>query len=384
MMAVSSSNRNDVSVRKVTSTKHGLEVDFTNGAESAFFSWLWLRDHGTDAESLDRETQQRKVDTFNLPADLNARQASLELSKNQLNIEWSDDVSSSVDLNLLLSVKGYTPAPYQLVPSVSRQLWDHTRPLQQLPTVGYENVMETKDGLVAWLEQIVAYGFSIVEGVPSTDEATVLLAERLGTPQETLFGTMWHLSSDLTDHGDTAYSTQYLDPHTDGSYYHDAPGLQLFNCQQFDGKGGESVQVDGYALAELVRAEDPEAYETLYKVAVPGQYLEPGVHVRAERPVFKLSANGTVEQVTFNNYDRAPFQLPPEQEELFYRAYRLFHKHSSDQRNWLKIPLRPGMTLIFDNWRNLHGRMGYVGKRVLYGCYHSRATFESRVRTVSS
>jgi hypothetical protein len=28
--------------------------------------------------------------------------------------------------------------------------------------------------------------------------------------------------------------------------------------------------------------------------------------------------------------------------------------------------------------------MGYVGKRVFYGCYHDRADYESRLRTVGA
>jgi len=34
------------------------------------------------------------------------------------------------------------------------------------------------------------------------------------------------------------------------SYYYNAPGLQMFNCLEFEGKGGESTQVDGFAIAE--------------------------------------------------------------------------------------------------------------------------------------
>ncbi len=70
--------------------------------------------------------------------------------------------------------------------------------------------------------------------------------------------------------------------------------------------------------------------------------------------------------------------------ERFYHAYGLFHDHAMNQDNWLKIPLRPGMVLIFDNWRNIHGRMGYVGKRVFCGCCQSRWTFESKLRVLQA
>jgi trimethyllysine dioxygenase len=67
----------------------------------------------------------------------------------------------------------------------------------------------------------------------------------------------------------------------------------------------------------------------------------------------------------------------------FYNAYRALHARIVERDNWLTIPLRPGMALIFDNWRLLHGRMGYSGKRVFCGCYHNREDFESALRIVA-
>jgi trimethyllysine dioxygenase len=120
----------------------------------------------------------------------------------------------------------------------------------------------------------------------------------------------------------------------------------------------------------------------LTEVVVPARYLEPGVHLTAERPTLRLNSKGELVQVTFNNYDRAPFLLDDDAMRRFYHAYGLFHRHVMDQDNWLKIPLRPGTALIFDNWRNLHGRMGYVGKRVFCGCYTNRAELDSKLRVL--
>jgi alpha-ketoglutarate-dependent taurine dioxygenase len=66
----------------------------------------------------------------------------------------------------------------------------------------------------------------------------------------------------------------------------------------------------------------------------------------------------------------------------FYRAYGELNRRLSDRANWLSVPLRPGTALIFDNWRTLHGRLGYSGRRVFCGCYHNREDFESRLRAV--
>lgn len=371
-----------IELLKVSPEPAGLSLYFSGHPAPRFLSWRWLRDHGTDPDSLDVETQQRKVDTFSLPENLTAQSVDIDNRHQELALRWTDDVTTRISLNRLTSVLGLTPGSKALSEHAERRLWDADNPLTEHPCVDYEEVMSSDPALLVWLDHLFQFGFTLITQVPTSDAATEALAERLGPVQETLFGRYWPLSAELTDHGDSAYSNDYLDPHTDGTYYHDAPGLQLFNCQQFDGKGGESVQVDGYAAAGRLRVRDPEAYRTLTRILVPGHYLESGHHVRAARPVLRLDLQGELEQVTFNNYDRAPFVLSPEDEVAFYHAYGEFYREVSDQRHWIKLPLRPGTALVFDNWRNLHGRMGYVGKRVLYGCYHSRATYESRARTL--
>jgi len=371
-------------ISKVSKTPLGLDVVFAGESEPVNFSWFWLRDHGIDEDSLDPQTLQRRVNTFTIPKDICASDVVFDKDKQLIEIYWPDAPTTTISGSLLSGIGERTAESHELAPRRKRILWDKDARLTELPSVPHDKVIAGDEGLREWLENIVVFGFSLVEGVPSTEEATKALAERIGIIEETIFGGVWMLSAEMQDHGDTAYSTQFLEPHTDGTYYHDAPGLQMFNCLEFDGKGGESVQIDGFAIAERIRQDDPEAYRKLTEINVPGHYLEPGVHLRAERPPFRLNSRGKLVQVTFNNYDRAPFRLSDADAERFYHAYGLFHKHATNQDNWLKIPLRPGMCLIFDNWRNLHGRMGYVGKRVFCGCYQSRWTLESKLRVLQA
>ena len=364
--------------------EQGLEIKFSNGLSNKLFSWFWLKDHGVDEQSLDPKTMQRRVDTFGLSEHLQPDKVDFDHNNQEIQIFWNDATFTLIPSNLLLSVTGQTPSQEKLLPRQPKRLWDKDNNSFELPSICFDEVISSDKGLYKWLSNIHEYGFSLVVDVPPTKIATEHLAKSIGLVEQTIFGDMWMLSAQLDDHGDSAYTTQYLEPHTDSTYYHDAPGLQMFNCLEFDGKGGESVLVDGFAIAEKIKSQDPDAYRTLTEVIVPGQYLEPGVHLHAEREVFRLNSQGQLAQVSFNNYDRAPFLLPEDIMQQFYRAYKVFHDHVIDQDNWLKIPLRPGMTLIFDNWRALHGRMGYVGKRVFYGCYHNRAEFESKLRILQN
>lgn len=358
--------------------------DLADDLRSKLFPWRWVRDHCIDPQSLDQETIQRKVNTFSLPADIMCTALDFDSAEQVVHFTWNDNTKSSISAYVLATVVDFTPGLHELVPKIEQVIWDKDSPLLELPRVEFEGIMQSDKGLLQWLQNIHVYGFCMVDGVPKTIEGTTALALRLGKVHETIFGGMWPLSSELIDHGDTAYSNSYLEPHTDGTYYHDAAGLQMFNCLDIDCEGGQSIQLDGFAVAQRIKREDPEAYQTLTDVIVPGHYLEDEVHLHAESPTIRLNSSGKLVQVSFNNYDRAPMLLSNEMQERFYHAYGLFHSHVIDQDNWLRIDMTPGTTLIFDNWRNLHGRTAYRGKRYFYGCYHSKSVFESKLRVLQA
>lgn len=335
----------------------------------------WLLDHGEDAARLDPSTLQRRVDTFAI--DPRVTVAAARVEGDAVVVGWSDgSPEGRYSAALLAEVLGLAPA------DLPRRTWSAGSLPDPLPRHDHDAVVGTDDGLAAWLDDVATLGFGLVRGVPATAEAAERLARRVGYPRETIFGGMWRLSSEMTEHSDTAYSRTFLEPHTDSTYVPDAPGLQMFCCIERDGTGGESILVDGLAAAEELRATDPAAFATLTTVPVPGRYVERGVHLRAERPAIRLGRDGAIAQVSINNYDRAPFRLPEPEMREFYRAYGALHRRLNDRGHWLLVRLDPGDALLFDNWRTLHGRMEYTGRRVFMGCYHNREDFDSRRRVL--
>ena len=266
---------------------------------------------------------------------------------------------------------------------VERVLWDAEIIHERWPSIDHDVVMTDDHGLAAWLELIAVYGFAVVTGTPPTVEATEALARRVGYVRETIFGGFWDFQADLSK-ADTAYTNLELLPHTDGTYSHDAPGLQLLHCLAFDGEGGESTMVDGFRIASELRAGQPDLYDVLSTVQVPGQYIGDGSHLMAARPVFRHDHRGALVQVSFNNADRAPFLLPPDEMDAFYEALRAFEAIANDHSmQWRKVN-RPGSAMLFDNWRVLHGRAAYTGHRHLCGAYLNHEDFESRRRLLRS
>ena len=337
------------------------------------YGWFWLMDHSEDETSLDPDNLQRLVDTFTLPTDVRGVSASLD--GDEVTVTWSDgSTPGRFSASMLASVAGLHDA------WPARVLWSAGLKPSRPSSVPFADVMDGDGGVRRWLTDVHVHGFGLVSGVTPTREAAEALARRIAYPRESIFGAMWTLSSEVKPHDDSAYSTSFLEPHTDGTYSHDGPGLQMFVGLERDGTGGESILVDGFAVAEQLRDDDPAAFAMLATTEVPARYLEKGVHLQAQRPTIRLDHAGDIQQVSFNNYDRAPFRLPPPAMAEFYLAYDALHRRLNDRDHWCLIHIEPGDALVFDNWRTLHGRMSYTGRRVFEGCYHHHEDFESRLR----
>jgi trimethyllysine dioxygenase len=360
-------------IREISAGPTSLDVTWDDGTVTSY-PWIWLRDHAHDPETLHPVTQQRLLFTAGLPRDLVAKAS--EVAADDLVVDWLDGTSSTIPLAFLARFREQRDITAWA--DVERVLWDASM-INPAPSTPYEEVMGSQEGMVRWLRQIAEHGFAIVSGTPATGAATRELIERVAYIRESIFGGFWEFTADLK-HADTAYTNNELLGHTDGTYSHDAPGLQLLHCLEFDGEGGESTIVDAWRIAAEMRAHHPEAYEFFSDFEVPGQYVGDGVHLMSKHTVFRHNRAGELVQVSFNNPDRAPFLLSPADMERFYDALWAFEGLANDPAmQWIHT-LRPGEAMMFDNWRVLHGRKSYTGKRRLCGAYLNHEDFESRLR----
>jgi alpha-ketoglutarate-dependent taurine dioxygenase len=200
--------------------------------------------------------------------------------------------------------------------------------------------------------------------------------------RNSIFGGFSVWDNKLDNPDDTAFTSLAIEPHTDGTYVHDAPGLQTLHCLKKDSVGGENQLVDGLAIAEKMRIEYPEYFKILSKINIPGRYIKTDTYLEAKRPLFRVNDEEKVVQVSFNNHDRAPFRLDNDSMSQFYEAYKIFHNLANDKSRQFQFMLEPGKVLTFDNWRVLHASSSLTGYRQLCGGYHNREDFESRLRLI--
>jgi trimethyllysine dioxygenase len=185
---------------------------------------------------------------------------------------------------------------------------------------------------------------------------------------------------------DMAYTSLALGAHTDTTYFTDPAGLQMFHLlSHTDGEGGASLLVDGFNAAYRLRQESPEAWNILASVPILWHASgNEGITITPSHgfPVLNInkstgSPHGiqNLLQIRWNNDDRGLVPIRPNVKtgvSEWYEAARKFDEiiKRDDMQYWAQM--RPGRPLIFDNWRVMHGRSAFTGKRRICGGYSKR------------
>lgn len=202
--------------------------------------------------------------------------------------------------------------------------------------------------------------------------------------RETHYGGFYDFTADLASK-DTAYTSIALEAHTDNTYFSDPAGLQAFHLlSHTDGDGGASLLVDGFKVAADLQAQDPEAYKILSTVNIHAHASgNEGISIQPYRgfPVLQHDPKtGDLLQVRWNSSDRAGIELPISEVEQWYDAARKWSDLLKKEENEYWEQLTPGRLLIFDNWRVLHGRSAFTGKRRICGAYINRDDWISKYK----
>ena len=367
-----------MSIHSLKSQNNGLRVVWSDGSHE-IFPWLWIRDHSEGEKDLHPDSKQRQIDVFTEIFDDSVIETIVNKNSNKVVVRWADYSESSISFSLLESMaKTCNPDAQALN---NKTCWNYPSEIKTFPKMTYDDFMSDQ-GLEKWLMHIQENGFVLVSETPVSSEVTKNLMERMAYVRNSIFGGFSVWDNKLDNPDDTAFTSLAIEPHTDGTYVHDAPGLQTLHCLKKDSVGGENQLVDGLAIAEKMRKEYPEYFKILSNINIPGRYIKTNTYLEAKRPLFRLNSQEKIVQVSFNNHDRAPFRLDNDLMSQFYVAYKIFHNLANEKRRQFEFMLEPGTVLTFDNWRMLHARASLTGYRQLCGGYHNREDFESRLRLI--
>ncbi|XP_047135498.1 trimethyllysine dioxygenase, mitochondrial isoform X1 [Hydra vulgaris] len=365
-------------------SKKYLLLNFSDHEEHKYH-YLWLRDHCRCSKCYSNTTHARIQQTHKIPANIYPLHVSL--NNGCLRIEWSDNHISIYSESWLFQNHYNKSLEPFLISDIKCHYWGKEIQTNVPESIHFENVCKEKEDLLKLLENVAIYGFAIVKNTPTTLESVRTISNLIGYPRKTFYGDVWlttNRSEEDMDHADLAYSNVALPCHTDGTYFLDSPGLQMFHCHEHTGTGGETVLVDGIGAAEKLKLTNPDAVEYLAKTWIPATYYEKDRCSKALGPIIKINPySKEIYQVRINDGDRDVLNcLSFDEIEKFYNHYIAFLDIIYSKEQEFRLKLTPGNLLIVNNWRVLHGRTSFTGKRSLSGCYINMDDYLSTIRVL--
>ncbi|GAB7363017.1 hypothetical protein MBLNU230_g3311t1 [Neophaeotheca triangularis] len=359
-----------------------LDLDDNNGTWHSV-SGRWLRDHCYCAECRNPQTGQRQINVLS-DARLGAIKECSRDEHSNYNVIFGDGHRSTFSASAIAN-RNRRLDRWSRTGTVSPVTWT-SRIADDPPAVHYDT-LEGNTRLGDLLSKIRTHGFCFVHGSPPTPEATQTLLEAIGPIRNTHYGGFYDFTSDLSSK-DTAYTSEALEPHTDNTYFTEPAGLQaLHMLSHTEGSGGESSLVDGFQAAKQLYETDEEAYRTLLTTGVYAHASgNEDVKIQPTAPVPVISFDKELQQVVqvrWNTADRSELTNDWTKIDQWYDAAAKFNAIVNDLKNQYWFSLQPGKILIFDNWRVLHGRSAFTGKRRMCGGYINRDDYISRYRVTN-
>ena len=366
-----------VKLSKVAKNGSGLNIEWRDGKKSNF-NFMWLRDNCPS--DMDEDTRERTFNILEVSENIHPKEYKINVD-GKLEIEWSEgNHTSFYDPNWLrkncYTLKEKYISPYKL--------WDSklNSNLESI-SIDYENIMQSDEVLIQWLNLLHEKGFSIVKNSPTEKKSALPLLNRISHIRETFFNTPFEVIS-IPKPNNLAYTSKRLVNHMDLPYYELPPGYQFLHCLVNNAEGGMSRAVDGFFVADYLRNNDPETFKTLTRVPavfVNRDYTQDKKRLYHAQEI-TLNKDGDYNDIRFSVPTMGIMDCSPEDMDKFYKAHHKFGKLLHDKRFMVEFKLKEGDIFCFNNRRVLHGRTEYdpnTGHRHLQGYYLDRDEIISRL-----
>ena len=359
----------NISAPRLLNAGKAIEIAI-DGAPRRFHA-LWLRDNARDDKTRSSGNGQRLITILDIPAETRISEASASNGSVSLRFE-PEGRTIDFDVRWLAAnaydARGQQPQGWT-GPEIER--WD-ARLQTRVPSAAWGDVTSDRRALGRWLAAVGRYGFAVMTDTPAESGTLCKVAELFGYVRETNYGRWFEVRAEVNP-SNLAYTNLGLQAHTDNPYRDPVPTLQILACLENSVDGGDSIVVDGFKIAERLRAEDPDGFALLSRHCARFAYEgASGVRLRSKRPMIELGPDGELIAVRFNNRSAAAFtDIPYDNMEAYYTAYRRFASLIEDPSMQVTFKLKPGELFIVDNTRVMHARKAFsgTGHRWLQGCY---------------
>ncbi len=360
------------SISKLEKNSSYLKIFWSDGEESKF-NYMWLRDNCPTAH--DKDSRHRMFNIINVSDSLNPIKYSIN-ADGKLEIEWSEGNHTSYYDPKWLRENCYTLknkkkfiSPYHL--------WNNSlqKDIASI-TIQYDEIMDSDEGLIKWLELLHHKGISIVKNAPKIKESAFSALNRISHTRETFFKTPFEVIN-IPKPNNSAYSAHALRNHMDLPWFENPPGYQFLHCLVNNAKGGDSSAVDAFAVADYLKKNNKEIFDTL--VNIPLKFRDKDYTQDAHRsfhgPAISLTKDGDYNDIRFSVATMDALDCHPNEMDRVYKAHHKLGNLLHDDKFQIKFRLEPGDIFSFNNRRVLHGRTAFdpnSGHRHLQGYYMDR------------
>ncbi len=353
-----------------------LTVTWSDGQTSAHHALL-LRENSPDPATTHPKAREMAIGPDEIAADLCITGAE-RCGSGAISVTFSDGLTTDYHPGWLRGTAWFgEDAPTPLV------LWTSAEQPEP-PTFDGPGALEDAAVFLEWLEALRVYGVARLRGLPQQDGLLERIVTQIGPVRESNFGRQYVL--EIKDDPDSqAYTSGALLQHIDLPTRELPFGLQFLYTRENTTPGGEGRYVDAYRVAEDMRIEEPEHFQSLVTDIWEYNNRARTSDYRGRGPVIETDAAGAITGVRYNTFLRAPLRAPLEVQARAYKAYRAFSVRAQSPAYQMKFRYEAGDLLAFDNRRALHGRAGYDAKggaRFIEGIYADRDDLHSRIRTL--
>ena len=374
-----------IRIESITKGARSATVHWDDGHTSEFH-YVWLRHSCFCPVCGDSGDGIRSVTVLNV--EQNITPSSMQVSADgRIEIVWDNDGHQSSYHGSWLRAYCYSDAERARRQCYAPKIW-RADIIDNFPTVDYRTASHDQSERLRMLELLRDYGIVKLLDVGDDLEGTERLAKLVGPIHETtVYGYIYDVQAEpVSKLG--AKTAMHQNPHHDDAFYYSPPGIDVFHCllNPTEG-GGESTYVDGFAIAEAIRVEAPEAFELLTTVPVSFNRRHPGeIDIRCFAPLIRLDWNGNLSGVRYFDRALAPLDAPAHLIEPLFEAIREYNQRMVSAEFKVEFLVPSGAGMLIDNQRVMHGRNAFSahsGRRIRL-CHVDRDEFHGRLRDLGA
>jgi len=362
----------NTSISKVSLNGSSLNVKWSDG-EVSNFNFMWLRDNCPTAR--DKVSRHRMFNLLEVSTNIAPKQFKIN-TEGKLEIEWNEGNHTSYYDQKWLRKNCYTLnnkkkyiSPYKL--------WDNSLSSNfESIYIEHDKIINSEKGLIKWLELLHYNGIAIVKNTPIEENSAIPVLNRIGSIRETFFKTPFEVIN-IPKPNNSAYTAQALRNHMDLPWFETPPGYQFLHCLINSAEGGQSSAVDGFAVADYLRKNEKEIFETLVSIPLKfkdNDYTQESIRI-FYAPAITLTKDNDFNDIRFSVATMDTLDCHPDDMERVYKAHHKLGNLLHDDKFVIKFRLNPGDIFSFNNRRVLHGRTEFdpnSGHRHLQGYYIDR------------